>query len=293
MSILPVDISPSFVALREAVRDLEARGRVTRLAGIKPELRRRLPGFDERQQGFRSFGEFCEAAAKSGVIRLMNDEEGWARATVDDQATSSTREPGRLRRDIWQAFTQWGEGWVRCWDRATSRAVRLSESPRANEPVDHASLRDALAANDGSVISIEPIAREVQSTWMDEFVQSLGDHQLARPLMAALEDPRPFRAFTAVLNADDVLRRRFSQMRLLKVLEVVRGWAAANGVDLDALDHSAEPPKTSKRVPRPASTRASDEDLLRRALTLAAAEMSVDDLRHMWIPAGYVLDALR
>jgi hypothetical protein len=92
MTVSPVEISQSYAALRETVSDMQSRGRITRLAGIKPVLRRRLPGFDERRDGFRSFGEFCQAAAAQGVIRLVQDDDGWVRAEVDDGGHSPSGE---------------------------------------------------------------------------------------------------------------------------------------------------------------------------------------------------------
>ena len=284
----------AFAVLRETVADMQARGRITRIAGVKPEMIRRAPGFDERRAGFRSFGAFVDAAAARGVVRIVTDADGWERVTADGEAEGGreTPNPDRLRPDIWRAFTEFGEGWLRCWDRATARAIRLPISPRPTEPASHTNLREALAGGTGAVILIESVPMDEQIQWMRDFASALGDHPLARPLMAALDDDKPFRAFSAVLNADTGLRRQFNRVKRDRVLDAVRRWAAANNVDLDALDHQAEPAEPG--TARPSAGKQSDSgDALRAALHRAIDEMSLDDLRRLSVPAGYIVDAMR
>jgi hypothetical protein len=292
MPVEPVPSEATLSALRTAVASLEARGRVTRVAGVKSELQRHLPDFNERQLGFQSFGAFVEAAAQVGAVRIERDNEGWTRVLSIGAPTIAGERPDRLRPDIWDAFTRWGEGQIRVWDRATARAIRLSAAPVPGEPAEHVALREAMQRADGQVIVISPIDNDEQQRWMQEFVAGLGEHTLARPLEAALSDPKPFRAFTTVLQADDALRRAFNRRRTVNVLAAVRQWAAENAVDLDALDHTAPPPSPAA-TPQAAPPQRDVGAILRAALHRAIDEMGVDELRRLSVPAGYIIDAQR
>lgn len=55
---------------------LEERGETERIWGsmLKQALRRRKPGFSERQYGFRSFNELLEQAQAAGILDLAPDE---------------------------------------------------------------------------------------------------------------------------------------------------------------------------------------------------------------------------
>jgi len=295
---MPVSSSSqnAFLALRDTVVDMLARGSVTRVAGVKPELQRRLADFDQAELGYGSFGAFVQAAAHEGLVRTIRDDDGWTRVLPVDTPEPKPVE-ARLRPDIWSAFTRWGEGWIKCWDRARARAVQLPATPRADEPEDIRLVRSALTANSGSVIAIEPIPMDRQKEWMQEFIATLDPHPLTGPLRAALLDERPFRTFGAVLQADASLRRQYSRFKYARVLEAVREWAARNGVDLDAVDHRAAAPDATAVTQSPpvaaASGRSRDATSLRAALHHAIDEMSPDELRRVWVPAGYVLDAVR
>jgi len=292
MRTSPDPVQLAFDALREAVEHLETRGRVTRIAGVKPEMVRRLPDFDERRLGFRSFSAFVKVAANRGVIRTAVDADGWVRVESVDPIRAPKDEPRRLRPDIWRAFTQWGVGWVRVWDRATARAVRLSAARTASESPEHAALRSSLEAKDGAVIEIQPIDSAVQKAWMEQFAATLVDHPLSAALAGALRDERPFRAFNAALAADDRLRRSYHRERMAHVLTAVRAWAAKHEVDLDSLDHSAPPPEVTPADTQPPRVHDDPAARLRMALHRAVDEMPVEDLRRLAVPAGYITDAL-
>lgn len=294
MKALPNSVSRAFDTLQQAVERMEARNRVTRVAGVKPEMVRLLPGFDERHLGFKSFSAFVDAAVQHGLVRTTIDSEHWPRVESTNAAPRRQEEPRRLRPDIWRAFTQWGDGWIRVWDRGTARAVRLSEKPTSGESPEHAQLRAALDSGDRAVIRIEPIDQTLQRQWMDDFAAAQGDHPLASALAGALKDERPFRAFNAVLGADERLRREYDRERMANVLSAVRRWAAAHDVDIDSLDHTAAPLQ-SLRTEQPTPSAGKDEPTarLRAALHKAIDEMSIDELRRVWVPLGYISDAFR
>lgn len=65
----------AFSLLHQVVVDLEREGMSPLLSGLKNQLRKRNPGFSEKQYGFSGFLQFCKAARTRGVIDLHWDEE--------------------------------------------------------------------------------------------------------------------------------------------------------------------------------------------------------------------------
>lgn len=60
----------AFDLLRSVVAEL-SRGGPVALSGLKDQLRRVRPDFSEKKLGYRSFLQFCQAAATSGVVDLQ------------------------------------------------------------------------------------------------------------------------------------------------------------------------------------------------------------------------------
>jgi uncharacterized protein (TIGR00288 family) len=65
----------AFELLKEVVSELEARNGSPPLSGMKDQLRRRRPGFSEKDFGYSGFLQFAKAAAAKGVIDLEWDDE--------------------------------------------------------------------------------------------------------------------------------------------------------------------------------------------------------------------------
>jgi uncharacterized protein (TIGR00288 family) len=64
----------AFELLRDVVAELEQRNGSPQLSGLKNELRKRHPGFSEKDFGYGGFLQFVKAAAARGVIDLEWDE---------------------------------------------------------------------------------------------------------------------------------------------------------------------------------------------------------------------------
>ncbi|MFV9672601.1 MAG: NYN domain-containing protein [Acidimicrobiia bacterium] len=64
-----------FGLLHDAVRDLGKGGTTVALSGLKNELRKRDSGFSEKKLGYSGFLQFVKAAAASGSIDLLWDDE--------------------------------------------------------------------------------------------------------------------------------------------------------------------------------------------------------------------------
>lgn len=72
------DRDAAFALLRSVVAELQAEGAPVALSGLKNQVRRVQPDFSEKKLGYRSFLQFCRAAATDGVVALE-----WS-AAVDD-----------------------------------------------------------------------------------------------------------------------------------------------------------------------------------------------------------------
>jgi uncharacterized LabA/DUF88 family protein len=68
------DREAAFGLLRTVVADLSTSGPVP-LSGLKTQLRRVRPDFSEKKLGYRTFLQFCKAAATNGAIHLAWDAE--------------------------------------------------------------------------------------------------------------------------------------------------------------------------------------------------------------------------
>ncbi|MET8090454.1 PIN domain-containing protein [Micromonospora sp. NPDC005220] len=64
------DREVAFGLLRGVVADLGSGGNPVALSGLKNQVRRARPDFSEKKLGYRSFLQFCKAAATAGVVDL-------------------------------------------------------------------------------------------------------------------------------------------------------------------------------------------------------------------------------
>ncbi|MEV4481341.1 PIN domain-containing protein [Micromonospora coxensis] len=69
------DREVAFGLLRTVVGELAAAGGPVALSGLKNQLRRARPDFSEQKLGYRSFLQFCKAAATGGVVDLAWNSE--------------------------------------------------------------------------------------------------------------------------------------------------------------------------------------------------------------------------
>ncbi len=65
----------AFGLLREVVTELEQRTGAPPLSGLKNELRKRNPGFSEKDYGYGGFLQFVKAGSAKGVVDLEWDDE--------------------------------------------------------------------------------------------------------------------------------------------------------------------------------------------------------------------------
>ncbi|MGB3684346.1 MAG: NYN domain-containing protein [Ornithinimicrobium sp.] len=64
------DRAEAFALLKQVVADLSEESAPVSLSGLKDQMRRNQPSFSEKKQGYRSFLQFCKAAAAEGFVEL-------------------------------------------------------------------------------------------------------------------------------------------------------------------------------------------------------------------------------
>ncbi|MCG5463201.1 PIN domain-containing protein [Micromonospora sp. NPDC053740] len=79
------DREVAFGLLRGVVADLGSGGNPVALSGLKNQVRRARPDFSEKKLGYRSFLQFCKAAATAGVLELR-----WSPEADDYLLTTQT-----------------------------------------------------------------------------------------------------------------------------------------------------------------------------------------------------------
>jgi uncharacterized protein (TIGR00288 family) len=80
------DRERAFGLLRSVVFDLAGRDGSVALSGLKNKVRKVAPGFSEKKLGYRSFLQFCKAAATSGAVGLR-----WSPDADDYLLTAESR----------------------------------------------------------------------------------------------------------------------------------------------------------------------------------------------------------
>jgi uncharacterized protein (TIGR00288 family) len=80
------DRERAFSLLRSVVFDLVGRDGSVALSGLKNKVRKVVPEFSEKKLGYRSFLQFCKAAATSGAVGLE-----WSPDSDDYLLTAETR----------------------------------------------------------------------------------------------------------------------------------------------------------------------------------------------------------
>ncbi len=196
----------AFALLADAVKDYYVANRRAYSAGLKPELKRRDPAFDEQGLGFASFRRFLEAAERAGVVDVHPARRGPDIELVPpgeplhpEYPVRRPRSPGRLRSDLWKAWVDWTPGYRRLYDRQRHVAERIPAVPVSALSPEHRELVEALDAGDERVIPIAGLSIERQLEWMTEFVAEAGD--FGARLSEALRRERPAQEFVFAMRS--------------------------------------------------------------------------------------------
>ncbi len=291
----------AYRTLLESVKQLSVASRVTVAAAVKPRMKRLDPNFDEKLMlGFPSFKSFLDSARARGLIDLRPTPGGdlmillpQPKAATSQSPTESSRR--RIRSDLWTAFVDWSQGYLRLYDRDTSKAHVISHAPTALDP--DVWIRQQLQITPDRFIAIEPIGRDVQDGWMREFTEGLDNAPGARQLLAeALGSPARFQAFVQTIHTLG-LTHSWHSWRLSKVGTHIDEWAARNNVMIDAFETPAPlraAPSLSEGLTSIQATAQVGEgefdlETVRTTMHRAIDKMGLADLLRLPIPAEHLL----
>lgn len=295
------ELERAFDALVEVTTRLVEEGGAPRAAAVKTRLQRDFGHeFEEERLGFPTFRSFLQAAEKAGRVELRDAPRG---PDLDVLPPGTEPPPARsgnvtkrtwIRRDLWDAFTRWDEGFIRFWDPDARRAVRLPEEKPPGESEEDASLREAWESDRSRFVPIEHIPVETVVGWAREFTGSLPPDPAQVALLNALEQELPIHNFTQLVRRLG-LSPRWHEAHSARVREVVEDWARRNGVEIDLHTDADDRPKSHPgRTPRSAGsvvTLVASEDDLRRRVHDMVDRMTLPELLDLSIPLRLVATA--
>jgi hypothetical protein len=279
-------------------------GRRSLAATLKPALRvRTAGGFDEKELGYESgFREFLRAAEAKGLVDLHPAPKGPdlevvpsgkqtlpAPKIVEREPSSAGARPSanHVRRDLWQAFTDWRDGWARLFDKDSSSAVMFPREASPLERSDAAEARRRWSEAPERFVEIEPIGLPSQLAWMKEFADTkIDDEGVAMVLHFALTHERPVREFARAVHDRAELNREWRRFRLQRVVAVIEQWMEENDIQVSVM--SAPP---ARRMSPPMPTRPSsapEHSDVRRRLHEALDRMPEGELLRISIPVEYL-----
>ena len=295
-SALGPELERAFDALVEVSARLVREGRGPRAAAVKVALQRHIPNFSEQQLGFATFRSFLQVAEQAGRVQLRPAPQGpdIDVVPIGVDLPPSVRAANRLRRDIWDAFTRWDEGFLRFWDRETEQAFRIPEQPVPAENEEQATLRAELQAGAARFIPIEHVPAETLIQWAQEFADGLPPDPARTALLVALNHDLPIHNFTQLVRRLG-LGPRWHDTHVSRVRQVVDRWAKANKLEIDlARELEASGPGSDQiqpiRTHRAQASSIAEEDLRRRVHEMVD-EMTLPELLGLTIPLRLVFHA--
>ena len=162
------------------------------------------------------------------------------------RAHGSARRRPHIRRDLWEAFTNWGDYWRRAWDKERQIAVRVPLSPTEGEDASTTSLRTLLDDQCERFVAIHGIPEADQVEWMREFAEGQGGRMGLLLRYAVKEEDRKAHAFSQAAREEPAVYARWMDMRVQKVLDAIEAWKLEHEIDINPceaapLDHELQP----------------------------------------------------
>jgi len=291
------DLRGAFELLRDAIKNLEERGRSTESAGVKPEMQRLTGGeFNEKNLGFSSFGAFVAAAENADLVVRIETVPGHpmikstrATGTPSPTAARVTNEAlpsgPRLRPDLWRAFVDWRPEITRVYDKKKGKALMFPAAPGTNSTKEEDEIRLEADREKDRFVPIAPIPMETQYRWIKEFIETHGDNPLAVALRSTMEQARPIKAFSHVIRADPNLAQAWRSSRLARVAAVVTEWIGSQGLPIQPWE---QPATTPLRREQARGIAAASNESLRALIHAAVDRMPAAELLRLSIPLEYL-----
>ena len=286
------DLAKTFAELQQVVADLQARGRKSLVQGVKPQLQRKIVGFDETALGFDTFGAFIRAAEQAGYVttrRVDRQIEVDLPPGVEPvaQPTVGPRVP-RVRKALWDAFTDWSGEHPRYLDTESGGIVELE--PGTGDRDD--AMEQLVRQNPERFIEVSVASRDAHLAWAREFLALRDRHRLVPFLRIALDnEDESIESFSRLIRYDPELSAEWRVARRRHMADHIQDWAREHGIDVDleGQDRSPKPAPSDSHVHSEAD-RGVDEATLRALAHRAIDRMSLGELHDLPIRLGYVRD---
>lgn len=282
-------------------------------------------GFDPKALGFKRFRDFLLEAQRRGYVVLDSTRAGDIAVGGPGDETGPNVTP-TIRRDLWKAVTDWRPDLDHFFDLESDRVVSIPKEERPLEPERIRDLRSRVPMESDRYLKIPSLPWARQSTIMREFASSPGlKPDLRKLLIAALDQDKPSRSWQAVLRIDSAAYAAWQRFLKTRVDDHLSSWRRDSPPaaritmerrirpETDAGSRSAkqETPSTDLSVLLRVAASANRDDESRevhRVSRLTVAErhdsmgerqlrlmahraidqMSVEELRRLEIPLGYV-----
>lgn len=227
-----------------------------------------LGGFDYKRMGFLRFKNFLDACSDvlDQHISPHGDMLVSLRGTAVDPRSPAVRPaPASIRSDVWTAFSNPDPNRIRFISRTTGKVIHHVLG--TGETVDSVRPGD-------DWVQIEPVAAEVQASWMHEFAaQTEGvnpeDHAVLQ---------QSYRTYASAVFAKDLgpLGKQWTKFRTTKMVEAIREWSAKVNIALATLTPSVTS-RPDVQTSEPPKLEAANVGLSARARALKLMDALTDD----------------
>lgn len=178
-----------------------------------------------------------------------------------------------VRKDLFQAFTQVREHRSPWYDEELDSVRWLSEPPN-EEDIDN-------------LVPIPPSTMRSEISLRERFVELVSDESVQERLRKALEDARPFGAFSQIVHSTG-LAGKWHAYRVARVLEQMKRWASEENIKWkeEWIQERESPERAITERSR------SEAQNLEDAVASALAKLEEDELARISIPLDIVIKLL-
>ncbi len=235
-----------------------------------------------------------------------------------------------IRKDLWRAVVDWSPGLLRLYSRNDDKAYLIPKNAAPLEPERIAVIRNRYAVSPEEFVEIPPADIGAQIAWMHDFALTVADHEVRTVLLSSLDSEKPAKTFASVLRQSPSLQRKWYTALTDRVTSHLQNWMGATGLadalEIHRLNGGKPPTMNTKpMVSRPSRESTSEtwpvlvrqllsiiqdanyrtvahperkdqevarwsEGDLRARIHRAVDKMSVDELKKLPIPVGYLIE---
>jgi hypothetical protein len=232
--------------------------------------------FSERELGFRSFVDFVKATPGIGLQIRIGSDMLLAPSSANEILSAYAHPLPRLRRDFWRAFIEFPvPNTVRLYDAAEDKIL----------------YEDATTQKQG--IPIEPVSRDTQIQWRQQFAEEQPDN-IKSALFSAVEGTgaSPFNDFARRLRENPSVMHAWNRYLQKLVTDRAVAWATAHNIPAERWRGGA---RFQTRIDGSLTEAASQPQSIsqRAELHNFFDNVPIEDLLQLRVPLEWVLKVTR